>query len=62
MKKILTILLFNLILSGLLPDSRQGDREFAGLLREMGAEVAWDGGEMIVRGRARRIGGSPRRG
>lgn len=38
-------------LSGLLPDSRQGDRGFAALLREMGAEVAWDGGEMIVRGR-----------
>jgi 3-phosphoshikimate 1-carboxyvinyltransferase len=37
-------------LSGLLPDSRQGDRGFASLLQEMGAEVAWDGGRMIVRG------------
>lgn len=38
-------------LAGLLPDSRQGDRGFAALLQEMGAEVAWDGGEMTVRGR-----------
>ena len=39
------------ILTGLLPDSRQGDRGFAALLQEMGAEVAWEGREMTVRGR-----------
>ncbi len=38
-------------LDGLLPDSRQGDRRFADLLREMGAEVVWEGGTMTVRGR-----------
>src|SRR5215210_5638934 len=38
-------------LTGLLRDSRQGDRGFADLLREMGADVAWDGGAMTVRGR-----------
>lgn len=39
------------ILAGLLPESRQGDRGFADLLREMGAEVVWTGREMTVRGR-----------
>jgi len=38
-------------LTGLLPASRQGDRGFADLLAGMGAEVAWDGGVMTVRGR-----------
>src|SRR6185436_18141759 len=38
-------------LAGLLPDSRQGDRGFAALLQEMGAEVTWDGNEMTVQGR-----------
>lgn len=38
-------------LTGLLPTSHQGDRGFAGLLRQMGAEVSWNGGEMTVRGR-----------
>jgi 3-phosphoshikimate 1-carboxyvinyltransferase len=37
-------------LGGLHPESRQGDRGFAALLQEMGAEVAWDGREMTVRG------------
>jgi 3-phosphoshikimate 1-carboxyvinyltransferase len=37
-------------LAGLLPESRQGDRGFADLLREMGAEVGWTGREMTVRG------------
>jgi 3-phosphoshikimate 1-carboxyvinyltransferase len=38
-------------LTGLLPTSHQGDRGFADLLRQMGAEVSWNGGEMTVRGR-----------
>jgi 3-phosphoshikimate 1-carboxyvinyltransferase len=38
-------------LTGLLQDSRQGDREFVNLLHTMGAEVVWDGGALTVRGR-----------
>ncbi|PYQ63486.1 MAG: 3-phosphoshikimate 1-carboxyvinyltransferase [Acidobacteria bacterium] len=38
------------ILDGLSPDSRQGDREFIDLLVEMGAEVSWKGGDLRVRG------------
>jgi 3-phosphoshikimate 1-carboxyvinyltransferase len=38
-------------LTGLLQTSRQGDRGFADLLVEMGAEVAWEAGAMTVRGR-----------
>jgi len=37
-------------LEGLLPDSPQGDRGFLDLLAGMGAEAAWRGGELIVRG------------
>jgi 3-phosphoshikimate 1-carboxyvinyltransferase len=39
-------------LAGLPPDSRQGDLRFFGLLRAMGAEVDWRGGELAVRGAA----------
>jgi 3-phosphoshikimate 1-carboxyvinyltransferase len=39
-------------LAGLSPRSRQGDRRFFDLLREMGAEVAWEGEELAVRGRS----------
>lgn len=39
------------VLEGLAPDSRQGDRGFLALLREMGAEASWNGGELTVRGR-----------
>jgi 3-phosphoshikimate 1-carboxyvinyltransferase len=38
------------ILDGLSPDSRQGDREFIDLLAEMGAEVSWKGEDLRVRG------------
>lgn len=37
-------------LSGLLRDSRQGDRGFTEILRQMGASVEWNGPEMTVRG------------
>jgi 3-phosphoshikimate 1-carboxyvinyltransferase len=37
-------------LTGLLRDSRQGDRGFAEILRQMGASVEWNGSEMTVRG------------
>lgn len=40
------------LLSGLSPRSRQGDRRFLDLLREMGAEVAWEGAALAVRGRS----------
>jgi 3-phosphoshikimate 1-carboxyvinyltransferase len=39
-------------LAGLPPDSRQGDLRFFALLRAMGAEVDWRGGELAVRGAA----------
>jgi 3-phosphoshikimate 1-carboxyvinyltransferase len=38
------------ILDGLSPDSRQGDREFMDLLAEMGAEVFWKGDDLRIRG------------
>ena len=38
------------ILDGLSPDSRQGDRGFIDLLAQMGAEVSWKGGDLRVRG------------
>jgi len=38
------------LLEGLSPDSRQGDREFMDLLAEMGAEVFWKGELLRVRG------------
>jgi 3-phosphoshikimate 1-carboxyvinyltransferase len=38
------------LLDGLSPDSRQGDREFMDLLTEMGAEVFWKGDLLRVRG------------
>jgi 3-phosphoshikimate 1-carboxyvinyltransferase len=41
-------------LDGLLRDSRQGDRGFLALLATMGAEVAWDGDLVTVRGRGLR--------
>lgn len=41
----------DVILEGLLPDSRQGDRGFIDLLAEMGAEVEWKRGDLRVRGR-----------
>lgn len=37
-------------LEGLTADSRQGDRGFMDLLAEMGAEVTWRGGNLVVRG------------
>ncbi|MFL6194950.1 MAG: 3-phosphoshikimate 1-carboxyvinyltransferase [Thermoanaerobaculia bacterium] len=40
----------DVILDGLSPDSRQGDREFIDLLAEMGAEVSWKGNDLRVRG------------
>ncbi|HEX7184687.1 MAG TPA: 3-phosphoshikimate 1-carboxyvinyltransferase [Thermoanaerobaculia bacterium] len=40
------------VLEGLAPDSRQGDRGFLALLQEMGAEAAWNGNELTVRGRS----------
>ena len=38
-------------LAGVFPDSRQGDRHFLDLLTAMGAEVAWEGDLLAVRGR-----------
>jgi 3-phosphoshikimate 1-carboxyvinyltransferase len=38
------------ILDGLSPDSRQGDREFMDLLAEMGAEIFWKGSDLRIRG------------
>ena len=38
------------ILDGLSPDSRQGDRGFIDLLAGMGAEVSWKGEDLRVRG------------
>jgi 3-phosphoshikimate 1-carboxyvinyltransferase len=38
------------LLDGLSPDSRQGDREFMDLLTEMGAEVFWKGDLLRIRG------------
>jgi len=38
------------MLDGLLRDSRQGDRRFLALLAEMGAEIAWEGDRVTVRG------------
>jgi 3-phosphoshikimate 1-carboxyvinyltransferase len=38
------------VLSGLLRESHQGDRGFLDLLEKMGAEVSWNGGEVTVRG------------
>ncbi|HEY7215170.1 MAG TPA: 3-phosphoshikimate 1-carboxyvinyltransferase [Thermoanaerobaculia bacterium] len=38
------------ILEGLSPDSRQGDRELLELLTEMGAEIAWKTGRLHVHG------------
>ncbi|HEX9943818.1 MAG TPA: 3-phosphoshikimate 1-carboxyvinyltransferase [Thermoanaerobaculia bacterium] len=40
----------DVVLAGLSPDSRQGDREFIDLLAEMGAEIGWKGGDLKVRG------------
>lgn len=37
-------------LAGLSPDSKQGDRELLDLLAEMGAEIAWKGDDLRVRG------------
>jgi 3-phosphoshikimate 1-carboxyvinyltransferase len=37
-------------LAGIFPDSRQGDRRFLDLLAAMGAEVAWEGDLLAVRG------------
>jgi 3-phosphoshikimate 1-carboxyvinyltransferase len=37
-------------IAGVPPDSRQGDLRFFDLLRAMGAEVGWRGGELVVRG------------
>lgn len=42
------------VLSGLSPDSRQGDLGFFELLRAMGAEVAWEGADLAVKGRGLR--------
>ncbi len=39
-----------IILDGLSPDSRQGDRGFIDLLAGMGAEVSWKGEDLRVRG------------
>ncbi len=39
------------VLEGLAPDSRQGDRGFLDLLRAMGVEAGWSGRELTVRGR-----------
>ncbi|MBZ0112270.1 MAG: 3-phosphoshikimate 1-carboxyvinyltransferase [Thermoanaerobaculia bacterium] len=38
------------LLEGLDPDSAQGDREFFGLLSQMGADVAWRDGALEVQG------------
>jgi 3-phosphoshikimate 1-carboxyvinyltransferase len=40
----------NVVLEGLSPDSRQGDREFIDLLAEMGAEIRWKGGDLRIQG------------
>jgi 3-phosphoshikimate 1-carboxyvinyltransferase len=40
----------SVLLEGLTADSPQGDRRFLELLARMGAEVAWSGGEVTVRG------------
>jgi 3-phosphoshikimate 1-carboxyvinyltransferase len=40
------------ILDGLSPDSKQGDREFMDLLAAMGAEVFWKGDDLRIRGGA----------
>ncbi|HTQ79330.1 MAG TPA: 3-phosphoshikimate 1-carboxyvinyltransferase, partial [Thermoanaerobaculia bacterium] len=37
-------------LTGVLPDSRQGDRQFLSLLSAMGATVAWEGEAVVVSG------------
>jgi 3-phosphoshikimate 1-carboxyvinyltransferase len=37
-------------LSGVFADSRQGDRRFLDLLAAMGAEIAWEGDLLVVRG------------
>jgi len=41
----------DVILEGLVADSKQGDRGFIDLLVEMGAEVEWKRGDLRVRGR-----------
>jgi 3-phosphoshikimate 1-carboxyvinyltransferase len=38
------------VLEGLLQDSRQGDRGFLALLERMGAAVSWSGSEVTIRG------------
>jgi|HubBroStandDraft_3_1064219.scaffolds.fasta_scaffold01121_7 3-phosphoshikimate 1-carboxyvinyltransferase len=38
------------VIAGVPADSRQGDLRFFDLLRAMGAEVGWRGGELVVRG------------
>jgi 3-phosphoshikimate 1-carboxyvinyltransferase len=40
----------SVVLEGLAADSPQGDRRFLGLLAAMGAEIAWQGGDVEVRG------------
>jgi 3-phosphoshikimate 1-carboxyvinyltransferase len=40
------------ILDGLSPDSKQGDRGFMDLLAEMGAEIFWKGSDLWIRGGA----------
>jgi len=40
----------SVVLEGLSAESPQGDRRFLELLARMGAEVAWDGDEVVVRG------------
>ena len=40
----------DVVLEGLSPDSKQGDRELFDLLAEMGAEIRWKGEDLKVRG------------
>jgi 3-phosphoshikimate 1-carboxyvinyltransferase len=40
----------DVVLEGLTPDSKQGDRGFLDLLAEMGAEISWTRDELRVRG------------
>lgn len=42
------------LLDGLVQESKQGDRLFLGLLAEMGAEIEWRRGRLAVRGRGLR--------
>jgi 3-phosphoshikimate 1-carboxyvinyltransferase len=40
----------DVVLEGLSPDSKQGDREFIDLLAEMGAEIGWKKDDLRIRG------------